>query len=185
GKGVTRSTTPRIDPTPAEPTITSITGAPPIATPIQQLSVPTVATLDGDGSVERPPVEDHETVVDRVTPLPDNPEQDDALVRRVLDRYAAAYSQLDAEAAQQVWPGVNRTALARAFDDLQSQQVSLGSCRIDVQGDAARAACAGMATWSPKIGDRTLHTESRRWNFELAKSGPAWQIVSAQVGLPR
>lgn len=106
---------------------------------------------------------------------------DDALVQRALDRYATAYSRLDADAAQQVWPSVNRDALARAFDNLALQQVSLGNCRIDVHGEAAHAACAGTATWAPKVGAREPHTQARNWMFELARAGSAWQIVTARV----
>lgn len=102
-------------------------------------------------------------------------------VRGTLDRYAAAYSDLDAAAAEQVWPGVNRTALSRAFAGLASQRVSLGNCRIDVNGAAAQASCAGVATWAPKVGDGSPRTEARRWTFDLARRGDSWQIVSARV----
>ena len=102
------------------------------------------------------------------------------VVRSVLNRYAAAYNSLDADAAQRVWPTVNRGALARAFDGLATQRVSLGDCRIDVMGTKARAACAGSATWSPKVGSGT-HTESREWTFELARGGAGWQILNARA----
>ena len=102
------------------------------------------------------------------------------VVRSVLNRYAAAYNTLDADAAQRVWPTVNRGALARAFDGLATQRVSLGDCRIDVMGNKARAACAGSATWSPKVGSGT-HTESREWTFELARVGAGWQILNARA----
>jgi hypothetical protein len=105
----------------------------------------------------------------------------DAGVRAVLDRYAAAYSALDADAAERAWPGVNRVALTRAFDSLASQRISLGECRIDITGAAARASCAGTATWAPKIGGGGARTEARRWTFELARAATAWQIVSARV----
>ena len=101
-------------------------------------------------------------------------------MRSVLSRYASAYNALDVNAATRVWPGVNRGALARAFDGLASQQVSLGDCRIDVAGAKAQAQCAGRATWTPKIGSGT-RTESRNWTFELARAGTDWQIVSARV----
>lgn len=101
-------------------------------------------------------------------------------MRTVLGRYASAYNALDVDAATRVWPGVNRGALARAFDGLASQQVSLGDCRIDVAGAKAQARCAGRATWTPKIGSGT-RTESRSWTFELARAGNDWQIVSARV----
>ena len=112
-------------------------------------------------------------------PAPSGPSQD-SVVRNVLSRYASAYNALDVNAATRVWPGVNRGALARAFDGLASQQVSLGDCRIDVAGAKAQARCAGRATWTPKIGSGT-RTESRSWTFELARAGNDWQIVSARV----
>ena len=102
-------------------------------------------------------------------------------VRGTLDRYAAAYNDLDARAAERVWPSVNRVALSRAFEGLASQRVSLGDCRIDVNGTGARASCAGSATWAPKVGDGTPRTEARRWTFDLARHGDSWQIVSARV----
>lgn len=105
----------------------------------------------------------------------------DALVRNVLNRYASAYSALDAGAAQRVWPGVNRAALSKAFDALASQRVSLGECRIQVSAATAHAQCAGSATWSPKVGNGASRTESRTWTFDLARAGSGWQIVGARV----
>lgn len=113
-------------------------------------------------------------------PPPVEPSQEPA-VRMVLNSYASAYSALDADAAKRVWPGVNRSALADAFDSLASQRVDLGDCQIDVAGTSARATCAGTATWSPKIGGGGRHSESRRWSFELARGGSGWEIVSARV----
>ena len=105
----------------------------------------------------------------------------DAAVRRVLNRYASAYSDLDADAAQRVWPGVNRAALSRAFEALAAQRVSLGDCKIQIAAANAQARCAGSATWSPKVGNGAARTEQRIWTFELARAGSGWQIVSARV----
>lgn len=102
-------------------------------------------------------------------------------MRSTLERYAAAYSSLDVDAAQRVWPGVNRGALARAFDSLSSQQVSLGDCRIDVIGASATARCSGTTSWSPKVGDGGNRNEPRTWTFELARGTAGWEIVSARV----
>ena len=115
------------------------------------------------------------------TPPPPPTPRADVAVRGVLDRYAAAYSALDADAAGQVWPRVNRGALGRAFDALASQRVSLGECRIEVAGASARATCAGSASWTPKIGDGEERTEARRWTFDLARAGTGWEIVDARV----
>jgi hypothetical protein len=106
---------------------------------------------------------------------------EDAAVRGVLNRYASAYSRLDANAAQEVWPAVNRSALSRAFDGLASQQVSLERCAVDVRGVTALATCAGSTTWSPKIGNGGPKTEVRNWTFQLAKADGDWRIVSARV----
>ncbi len=134
--------------------------------------VPEVTTL--------PPKLDH-TNPETVPVAP----SDDAAVRGILDRYAAAYSRLDASAAQEIWPRVNRSALSRAFDGLASQQVSLDQCDVDVHGVTARAICAGSATWAPKIGNGNARTEPRNWTFQLAKAGSDWQIVSARVQQPQ
>lgn len=107
-----------------------------------------------------------------------SPPRDESIVRAVLQRYEVAYSRLDATAASIVWPGVNKGALARAFEGLASQHVSLGSCDVAVNGPAARATCSGSATWEPKIGGG-VRTEARQWNFELRKKGSAWQIERA------
>jgi hypothetical protein len=115
-------------------------------------------------------------------PAPPPPRIDEnSAVRTVLHRYADAYSRLDASAAQQVWPGVNRVALSRAFDGLASQDISLGKCAVDVSGESARATCAGAATWAPKVGGGGARTEPRAWTFQLAKAGADWQIVNARV----
>lgn len=104
-----------------------------------------------------------------------------ASIRAVLERYAAAYSALDASAAERVWPGVNRAALARAFDALASQEISLGDCQFDVRGATARAQCAGSTRWAPKIGEQSPRTEPRHWTFDLSRAGDGWQIVGARV----
>jgi len=121
-------------------------------------------------------------------PTPPKPERtasvavaEDAAVRAVLNKYAAAYSHLDAAAAQAVWPAVNRPALSRAFEGLASQRVSLERCDIDVNAATARATCAGSATWSPRIGNGGPRKETRMWSFQLAKAGADWQIVTARV----
>ena len=119
------------------------------------------------------------TVLAVSDPAPVQPPQE-PLIRSALARYAKAYTELDVDAAERVWPSVNRSALARAFDRLQAQRVSLGACRIEVDGNAAHASCAGAATWTPKVGGGE-RTDARRWNFDLEKSGAGWQIVNARV----
>jgi hypothetical protein len=119
-----------------------------------------------------------------MVPLPAPPPRridENTAVRTVLHRYADAYSRLDATAAQEVWPGVNRAALSRAFGSLASQDIALGTCAVDVSGASAKATCAGAATWAPKVGGGGARTEQRNWTFQLAKAGEDWQIVNARV----
>ena len=117
----------------------------------------------------------------RETAAPAEPAvRDETVVLSVLQRYEAAYSNLDAAAASAVWPAVDRGALARAFNGLASQRVSLGDCDISVNGPSARATCSGSATWRPKVGGGS-HTENRRWNFELRKAGENWKIEKALI----
>lgn len=139
-------------------------------------------------AIEPPPV----SLASGVTELPGTPTApatgessapptpDDRGVRSTLARYESAYSTLNAGAVRSVWPGVDERSLARAFDSLDSQRVALGRCSISINGGAATAACNGSATWTPKVGGGT-RTEPRRWQFELANNGGAWQIVAAEA----
>jgi hypothetical protein len=114
-------------------------------------------------------------------PVPDNPAVvEEPRVRAVLSRYEAAYSGLNAAAAQAVWPAVDERSLARAFDTLQSQQVSLGRCAVQVEGATASASCSGRITWTPKVGGGS-QTAARQWRFELHSGNGEWQITRAEV----
>ena len=143
---------------------------------------PSAAPIEPPGRTVEPVAAPAATPAVRTTPAPAPTEEplvrDETVVRAVLRRYETAYSTLDADAASVVWPGVNRGALARAFDGLSSQQVSLGSCDVTVNGPAARATCSGSATWQPKVGGG-VRTEARRWSFDLRKNGEAWRIERA------
>lgn len=97
-------------------------------------------------------------------------------VRAILARYAAAFSDLDSAAARAVWPGVDQRALARAFEGLASQRVTLGACEVGVNGQTSHAICTGSATWTPKVGGGR-QTRSRVWTFDLRRGDGRWQIV--------
>jgi hypothetical protein len=113
-------------------------------------------------------------------PAIDAPVSSERLVRTVLNRYQAAYNDLDAAAAGVIWPSVDIRALARAFDGLASQRVSFGHCDVDVTGTSATADCRGQARWRPKVGGGTQSAD-RRWQFELAQKGEEWFITRATV----
>jgi hypothetical protein len=115
----------------------------------------------------------------RTAPAPTPAPPDDSGVRAVLARYESAYSTLNASAARAVWPGAPGS-LQRAFDALESQQVSLGPCSITMNGALARATCPGQTSWTPKVGGGT-RSASRRWSFDLANAGGAWKITRVDV----
>ena len=140
---------------------------PDLAAPVPALPLPTLPELK---SVSPP--------ASAANPTPAVDEE--AGVRATLTKYEMAYSGLDVSAAQAIWPGVDARALARAFEGLASQRVSLGSCSVAIKGASARADCKGTATWTPKIGGGT-HSESRNLRFELQNVGGEWQIVRADV----
>jgi hypothetical protein len=113
----------------------------------------------------------------RVEPAVLNDEDD---IRSTLTRFRTAYSQLDASAAQQVWPTVDVRALRSAFRSLKSQQLHFDRCSFSVNGASARAACSGRAIYVPGIGDQSPRTTAREWTFELKKADERWMISSAR-----
>ena len=102
-------------------------------------------------------------------------------VRDVLDRYASAFERLDVRAAKAVRPTLDDRALQRAFEQLDGQQVRLGSCSFSINERAANARCQGSATYHPKVGRRVVHVTGREWTFNLSKDDGGWQIVDARI----
>jgi hypothetical protein len=102
-------------------------------------------------------------------------------VRQALQRYRSAYEGLDASSASAVYPAVNETALARAFDNLASQTLTFDSCDVQVRGDVANATCRGTTRYVPKVGSREPRIEPRKWTFALRRSAGDWKIDSART----
>lgn len=106
---------------------------------------------------------------------------DTSAVRGVLDGYADAFSSLNADATQRVWPGVDVRGLRRAFDQLSTQNITFSRCEVNASGETAQAVCTGRATWVPKVGDRSPKSEPRTWRFALGRDDGAWVIDGVQV----
>jgi len=103
-------------------------------------------------------------------------------IRRVIQEYATAFGRLDPGAAKRVWPTLDEQALARAFNGLQSQSLTLDDCGVTITGAvAAQASCHGRATYLPKIGRQRPFSTTGEWTFSLARAGSAWVIQSAAV----
>jgi hypothetical protein len=103
------------------------------------------------------------------------------LVRQVLQQYRSAYERLDAASARAVWPGVNEAALARAFEDLESQTLTFQNCDVQLRIEEATATCHGTTRYVPRVGGREPRVEPRRWNFTLRKFGSDWRIETARA----
>jgi hypothetical protein len=106
---------------------------------------------------------------------------DAAQVREVLQKYRAAYERLDARSVHAVWPGVNESALARAFEGLESQSLTFKACDVQLRGSTAAVACTGSARYVAKIGSQEPRVEPLAWNFTLRKNASEWQIESARA----
>jgi hypothetical protein len=106
---------------------------------------------------------------------------DAAAIRNTIQRYRAAYENLDATAAKDVWPSVDERALARAFAGLQSQSLTLRPCQIDVSGSGARALCRGSARYVGRVGNKSSSVQPREWRFGLHKTSDGWQIDSVHT----
>jgi hypothetical protein len=102
-------------------------------------------------------------------------------IRRVLQRYALAYKQLDANAAKAVWPTVDQRALSRAFNGLESQDLTLTDCDLTIGGAEARAICHGTAIYVPKIGKREARRLVRDWVFTLKRLDSGWAIAHSET----
>lgn len=103
-------------------------------------------------------------------------EVESAAIQNVLGRYRTAFNRLDVVGATTVWPGVDQGNLARAFDQLEQQQVTFDDCLIEIKGAAAQAACRGTARYVPRVGSRTPRTDRREWTFSLRKGDAGWLI---------
>ena len=181
---------PTVDSVPASPAAADTSGLPPVREPVssplprEAASSPPVREPVSNPPAGAPDAMPGESVPVAAPPpaaVPRSEPVDEMRpVRVALSRYEAAYSRLDAAAAGAVWPGVNRRELARAFDSLQSQRISLGDCDLKVKGATAVAECVGSATWTPKVGGGT-RTQPRAWSFELAKEEGSWLIRTATV----
>jgi hypothetical protein len=102
-------------------------------------------------------------------------------VQTALTRYQSAFSALDAREVVRVWPTVNAQNLSRAFDRLESQEISLEGCQVDVHDARAEATCKGTARYVPRVGSRSTRVERRQWKFNLVKARDEWLIGAVDV----
>jgi hypothetical protein len=163
----------RTSATAASPSLAAApTPAPPSASIAPPMTAP--AALPSPPETLRPP--SPEAV--HALAVPTGRDLDARAIENVLGRYRSAFNALDAGAAATVWPKVNQRNLARAFERLEDQELSFESCKIDVGGVHAEAACDGFARYVQKVGSRTPKAEARQWRFILRRASEGWVIDS-------
>jgi hypothetical protein len=105
-----------------------------------------------------------------------------AAIDAVLSRYQAAYGNRDAAAIKQLWPSANQAALAKAFANLESQNLAFYSCKTTIEGSTAHAWCGGQMSYVPRVGTGSSRTQHRDWTFTLSRnSADGWQIDGVQI----
>jgi len=149
-------------PTPSSPTAS----APPVTAAATAATTPTAATV---------------TPAAAASPTAAVLAPDTRAVLGTLYRYQEAFSTLDSNAAQQVWPDADVRALDRAFNQLAQQTFDLRSCDVGVAGARAEAVCTGTASYARKVGNKTMRVEARRWRFALRRDGSEWLIDRVEV----
>lgn len=107
-----------------------------------------------------------------------------AAIQRTLQGYQSAFSRLDVNAVRQVWPSVDQKALAKAFDQLKSEDLTLENCKVTVTGANAVAACGGKTEYVPKIGSKTARVERHQWRISLQQVADRWVVHQVDVTAP-
>jgi len=122
-----------------------------------------------------PPPRPEVVAVEKVAESPRASLDEDA-VRETLQDYEHAYRTLDVVAAVDVWPTVDRRALARAFGTLKSQGLAFESCEVRVAASSATARCRGTVEYVRKVGSPAPQFGHQEWVFKMRKLGSAWKI---------
>ena len=100
------------------------------------------------------------------------------LIENVVQRYALAYSALDAGAVVRVFPSENLTVLKSAFSRLKSQAIDPRNVAVvlDPAGDTATVTLMWVVQAAPKIGS-TIRAE-RPTTLRMVRNGDgSWAIA--------
>jgi hypothetical protein len=111
---------------------------------------------------------------------------DEDAVRETLGDYEEAVEGLDVGATAEVWPSVDRRALARVFAALKSQGLEFESCDVSVTATTATARCNGTLEFVRKVGSAAPMMMQQHWVFKMRKYGTEWKIheVTASQASP-
>jgi hypothetical protein len=102
-------------------------------------------------------------------------------VRQAIERYETAYSQKDLGLMALVWPSLDIAGVARAFESVDRQALTLGECRVTTAGTLATAVCPGQVRYVGRVGNRQMQERQGTWTIALERRGDAWQFVRLNV----
>jgi len=165
-------------------TLTLLAAAPPTATPTGTPVAPAVTPAPTPAATPAPasaPTPTPTPVRTPATPAPSPEAADRTAVQGVLDRYRQTFDSLSVDDVATFWPSVNVRSLARAFDQLASQNVTFDGCTIELRGVQADATCRGKVRYVPKVGSRTAHVDAHQWTFLLERARAGWTITRVDV----
>lgn len=102
----------------------------------------------------------------------------ETLIEQVVQRYAQAFSALDADAVTQVFPGENARSLQDAFNRLKSQTIEARNVTIavDPDGQSATVTLNWVAEAVPKIGSAVKVQRLATLRMSKTPAGD-WSIV--------
>lgn len=104
-------------------------------------------------------------------------DEDREAIAQLVDRYQAAFDERDADAAAAVWPSVDAPALARAFEDVQEQDLRLDRCDVAVKEEQATASCPGALSYVRRVGPSDREVARHVWTFLLERHERGWLIA--------
>ncbi|MGB9472022.1 MAG: hypothetical protein WBQ59_21950, partial [Candidatus Acidiferrum sp.] len=107
---------------------------------------------------------------------------DDGNVRAVIQRYAQAFDQRDADALLQVWPtmGTRYEPIKSAFEKASSIRVQIDIDRIEFSSDSAKAVAKGQMSQDYTLKGYKVRRSKDATVFYLAKSKGTWLITDVK-----
>jgi ketosteroid isomerase-like protein len=103
---------------------------------------------------------------------------DEAMIRALVDSFAAGYSKKDVKAITLLWPSAPVDQLQSTFAMYESITLTLSLVSIKIDGDTATAVI-GALTLSVD-SDATTYRHERQSSWRFRKLAGGWIIVSQQ-----
>ena len=110
-------------------------------------------------------------------------ENDREAITNTLNRYAEAFTQIDADALWKVFPAASskdRQNIENSFKNARSISVTLSSIAISIMGSQATATARYSQDYVPKQSAPTQTVRNQPTTFKLEKRNGEWTILSVK-----